>query len=74
MVVTDVEVGEMTERYVASGGYGIEIWHNDSDCHMVSTTELVPIEESEIPDSARACSGCADGIDAQQLRKKMEEA
>jgi hypothetical protein len=64
-------VANMTERYITASGTAY-VWHNNPDCPLVGDNELEPVPESEVPDPAHACSGCADGLTATDLREMGE--
>jgi len=56
-------------KYVAPGAGYIKIYHEDQDCETAGKVDLVPVEEAEIPDSARGCCSCSDGIDAREIKQ-----
>jgi hypothetical protein len=62
----------MTTVYIAPGVVPVIKWHADPGCHVLD--EGKPIEKSELPEDATACTFCAGGVSAQELRERGEKA
>jgi hypothetical protein len=69
-----VGVGKMTEQKYVGVGSQAAVWHTQKDCKMAHETELVPVEDSEIPDAATRCTNCANGLTAHDLEEMGENA
>lgn len=61
------------QKYIASGTQAC-VWHYDQDCKMAHTTQLVPVEDEEIPNVATRCTNCADGFTANDIENMGDSA
>jgi hypothetical protein len=47
-------------------------WHSDESCEKLEGSDYVAIDADNVPDTATACSFCADGLNGNALRARFK--